>query len=233
MPSMSYLALPGIGLLVGIGLLTWLLASRTSSRAVTTALVAMVLVSLSATFATRDLSAALSRAEVKVLIVFAVVLMVATGKAMWSLGPSGELYRGTVSRTLEVGDRSDSRIPYHVVQLVANGTDPNSARGRANFLPGRSPTEAQWPGWRSPLVLVTGATVPVEKPEQAWLPFDPQGFAAYRIAMMAMGLTSLLAMYGLIVAVTSSPQAGLSGALLGALTLRRARDPTSPRGPSS
>src|ERR1700737_4624835 len=37
MPSMSYLALPGIGLLSGMGLLSWLLASRMSTGAVATA----------------------------------------------------------------------------------------------------------------------------------------------------------------------------------------------------
>ena len=41
-------------------------------------------------------------------------------KANISVGPPGELDSGTVSRSLEVGAHSDSRISYHVVQLVAH-----------------------------------------------------------------------------------------------------------------
>ena len=60
----------------------------------------------------------LRQGEGMTLALAAAALAAALGRTLWSLGPPGELYGGTISRTLEVGDRSDSRISYHVVSLI-------------------------------------------------------------------------------------------------------------------
>jgi hypothetical protein len=70
-----------------------------------------------------------------VLGVGALLAGFAVAKANLSYGPIGELYGGKVSRTLEVGGHSDSRISYHVVQMVANHLAPFAPVANAYFAP--------------------------------------------------------------------------------------------------
>ena len=60
---------------------------------------------------------------------FVLVFAVGLGVSTWSYGPEGELYGGTISRTLEVGPRSDSRISYNVIALLAHGDSPYGTQG--------------------------------------------------------------------------------------------------------
>jgi hypothetical protein len=69
----------------------------------------------------------------------------------------------------------------------------------------------------SPVLLLSGATIPVGPPGEPWAPFDAEGFAAYRIFMMTLALMLLLAMFGLTVALAGRP-AGLFVVGLAALT---------------
>lgn len=217
--SLTYLPLPGLVLLELIGLLTWAAAGHVSAHLVSAAALGACLLGLSAAALWRREQPLLTPAELRALAIAAVVLLVVVGKALWSLGPVGELYGGTVSRTLEVGDRPDSRIPYHVAQLAAHGTSPYTGPGRANFLPWSFADRGPAAGVAAaPLMLLSGPAVPVGLPDEPWLPFDPEGFAAYRIAMMAMALTALLAVYGFAARVLASERAGLFACLLAALT---------------
>ena len=49
----------------------------------------------------------------------------------------------------------------------------------------------------TPIVLISGAVVPLGVPPDSWEPFDRQGFAAYRIAMETMATLALLAVFSL------------------------------------
>lgn len=69
----------------------------------------------------------------------------------------------------------------------------------------------------SPLVFLSGAKVPKTMPDQPWVPFDPEGFAAYRIAMSAMAATSLLVLFGVATVLLNS-QAGLFTIALASLS---------------
>jgi hypothetical protein len=69
------------------------------------------------------------------LLVVGCVLGLAIDRSLWALGPIGELYGESISRTLEVGGRSDSRIPFVIVQLVAHGTAPFSDLANSYFSP--------------------------------------------------------------------------------------------------
>lgn len=154
----------------------------------------------------------------KAALVAMAVLAIAVAKGTWSPGPAGELYGGTVSRTLEVGARSDSRISFHVVQLVANGTSPYSDLGRMYFAPWTFSDRGPLAGLAaSPVVLLSGADVPVTMPDQPWSPFDREGFAAYRLTLSAMAVTALLALFAL-TARWKGAQVGLQATLLAALT---------------
>ena len=123
-------------------------------------------------------------------------LGIAIGRALWALGPLYELYGGMVSRTLEVGGRSDSRIPFVIVQLVANGAGPFSKLAAAYLNPFDFSSRGPLAGLAStPIVLARGGRPPVDLPNQPWMPFDPQGFMAFRIAMMTFAATSLLSLW--------------------------------------
>lgn len=196
----------------------WVLAPRVQPELVCAAVAIPVVAALAVVGLIGGLDRLVTSDERRVLGVLLAVVLIATGKATLAAGPVGELYAGTISRTLEVGDRSDSRIPYHVVQLVAHGTRPYSAVGRANFLPYAFSDRGPMAGLAaSPIVLLSGARVPVAVPNEPWAPFDAQGFMAYRLAMFTLALTVLLALFGLLT-VAAGPAAGLFAVVVAALT---------------
>jgi len=156
--------------------------------------------------------------EARVLALVALSVLGAAAKASFSGGPAGELYAGRVSRTLEAGDRPDSRISYHTVQLVAHHLapyEPEAAKYFARWdFSGRGPLAGLA---AAPLVLATGGRPPLEMPDQPWSPFDREGFAAYRIAMITLAALSLIAVAGLLLRVGDEQSAWL-GISLVALT---------------
>lgn len=156
-----------------------------------------------------------SEVEKRVLLLFVWCVVGASAKAAFSGGPPGELYAGYISRTLEVGDRPDSRISFHTVQLIAHHLSPHGTEAAKYFAPwdfsGRGPLAGMA---AAPLVLAVGAQPPLGMPEQAWRPFDRQGFAAYRIAMIALAAVAMLAMFGLLTKVATERQAWLGAALV-------------------
>src|SRR5438105_8166965 len=109
LPSLTYVPLPGLATLIVAGLVTWALARTVSPKLVSDVWLAAALVLIAALALRRPprIDRALSRAERRTLGVAGLLLAVVVAKALWSVGPVGELYGGTVSRTLEVGDRSD------------------------------------------------------------------------------------------------------------------------------
>lgn len=194
---MFHLFLPGFVLLILSGTLAWILASSVRPQ-VTLAAIWIPVISACLVAALRaDWTRLLPAPDRKALMIVLLVFLFATGKSLYSEGPKGELFGGTVSRTLEVGNRPDSRIPYHVVQLIANGLNPHSELGRRNFLPWSFSDRGPLAGIAvSPIVLLSGAKVPPGLPDQAWAPFDKQGFAAYRLGMTVLATTLLLVIYG-------------------------------------
>ncbi len=217
--SLAFVPLPGAAWLVGTALLAWRLAPGVNPAWVSAVGLAPLFGFCAGVFARAPGRTLASATEWRVLGVAGLVLAVALTKASVSVGPAGELYGGTVSRTLEVGGRSDSRIAFHTVQLVAHGTPPFSPVGRGYFAPwgfsSRGPLLALA---SAPLVLATGAQVPVTMPDQPWLPFDPEGFTAYRLAMMALGAAALLPLFAAAGALLGGDQRGLRAVALAALT---------------
>jgi len=198
-PSLALLPLPGLALLVATGGLAWALAGSAEPRVVCLAVVAPLLGLLLGGLIAAGPEDLLEAEERRALLVVGCVLGLAIGRALWSLGPDGELYAGGISRTLEVGDRSDSRISFHVVQLIANGTHPYSELGSSYFAPYNFSSRGPLPGLASaPLVLLAGGKPPTTLPEFPWEPFDGQGFMAYRLAMMTFGCSAFLALWGLV-----------------------------------
>jgi len=111
----------------------------------------------------------------------------AVAKANLSIGPAGELFGGTVSRTLAVGGHSDSRTSYHIVQLVAHHAGPFSAEAESYYSPWSFANRGPLGGLiAAPVVLSLGGDPRPDAVNQTWQPFDPYGFATYRITQIVL-----------------------------------------------
>lgn len=217
-PGLGFLALPGLLLLIGLGGLAWALAGAADPRAVCFALAGPVLVALAATLLWAEPGPLFDREERRCLLVAGSVLGLAVARALWSLGPEGELYGGTISRTLEVGERSDSRISFIVPTLVANDAGPYGALGAGQYAPYNFSSRGPLSGLASsPIVLLSGGRPAPGFPDQPWSPFDAQGFAAYRLAMIVFACTAFVSLWDLIRRLAGSA-AAYFGLLLAATT---------------
>ena len=151
-----------------------------------------------------------TRVECGALGLAALIVLGAAGKAAFSGGPEGELYHGTISRTLEIGDRSDSRISFHNVQLVAHHLGPYSDRAHEYFAPDSFSHRGPLAGLiAAPVVLATGGRPPLAKPDDAWEPFDSGGIATYRIVLATLAASALVAVASLLTSVSGASLAGI------------------------
>lgn len=217
-PSLAFLAVPGLLLLAAVGGAAWGLHDQITPRSICFGVFLPVQFGLAGILLTTPREPLFSPEERRCLLIVGIVLGYAVGKALWSLGPAGELYGGTVSRTLEVGDRSDSRISYIIPQLTAHGEAPFGPVGAALYAPYNFSSRGPLPGLASsPVVFLTGGHPPNVYPEEPWQPFDEQGFAAYRAAMMVFATTSFLALWDLIRRLAGG-RAARFGLLLAATT---------------
>jgi hypothetical protein len=197
--GLGFLPLPGLALLVLTGGLAWALANSSGAYAVSLAVLGPLLAALlAAILLWSEPEGLLAPEERRALLIVGSLFGLATARALWSLGPEGELFAGQISRTFEVGSRPDSRIPFHVVQLVAHGTAPYSELGASYFSPYNFSSRGPLAGIaEAPLVLLGGGKPPTTMPEQGWAPFDAQGFMAFRLAAMALSCTALLSLWTL------------------------------------
>ncbi len=197
--SLGFLFLPGLALLIAIGGLAWALGGEVAPRTVCFALAGPALGFLLGVLLWAGPEEILEPEERRCLLVVGCVLGLAIARALWSLGPEGELYAGTISRTLEVGDRSDSRISFILPQLVANHEGPYGPLGIEQFSPYNFSSRGPLPGLASaPVVLLAGGHPPASYPDQPWAPFDLQGFMAYRLAMMTFACTAFVTLWDLV-----------------------------------
>jgi hypothetical protein len=197
--ALGFLPIPGIALLLAIGALAWALAGPIGAASASYVATAPVLALLFIALLRAGPEGMLEPGERSALLIVSGLLGLAIARALWFLGPEGELFSGGITRTLEVGSRPDSRIPFHVTQLVANGTHPYSELGTSYFSPYNFSSRGPLAGIASaPIVLLSGGRPPAEIPELAWKPFDPSGFMAFRLAMTTLSCTALLSVWTLV-----------------------------------
>jgi hypothetical protein len=196
--SSVWLPIPGTAMLAALGLLAWLGPFSLSPVVISVTGLWLICLVLTVFLIKRPLTSLLSKDETRVLGVIVLLIAIAVAKSSYSIGPSGELYGETISHTLEAGTRSDSRIPYHVVQLIALQQDPHSELAAKLFggwsFSHRGPIAALVV---APIVLCADVEILPAMPDSTWTLFDPQGFAAYRISMMILASASLFIVYGL------------------------------------
>lgn len=207
--SLAFLPLPGLALLVLTGGACWLLAPTVGPQRAASAILLPVLLACTVVAARRPL---LFPEEWRIFALYLTVVSLATARAAWSPLVENELYGGRISRTLETGDRSDSRVSFHTVQVIARGDSPYSSLSAHYYAPWSFSHRGPLAGMAAaPLVFLSGARPPAQMPDQPWHPFDPEGFAAYRIAMISFAALCIL--------ICSSLAARLGGDPLAAAAL--------------
>ncbi len=142
-------------------------------------------------------SSVVNAVELRVLAIIVVLASICVAKSIYSLGPVGELFHDEISRTLEVGGRSDSRLPYHVAQLAGLRQKTDSPFARELYGTWTFSDRGQLVALAvTPLVLAGPTYMPDHKPGEVWTVFDPQGFAAYRFSMIVFAASCLLMVFG-------------------------------------
>jgi Dolichyl-phosphate-mannose-protein mannosyltransferase len=196
--GLAFVPLPGLALLIAAGTLAWVIGDAVEPRIACLTAVSLILAWLLAAAFRLGPQDLLQPEERGCLLIVGFVLGLAVARALWSLGPEGELYGGTISRTLEVGDRSDSRISFIIPQLVAHGSSPYGGLASTFFAPYNFSSRGPLPGLAgTPIVLASGGRPPATFAEQPWQPFDAEGFMAYRLAMMAFACTAFVSLWDL------------------------------------
>lgn len=213
---LAFLPLPGLALLALTAGLAWIAAGEVEPRLVCFLILAPVLgLMLGALLGLRPEEDLLDRDEKRVLLIVSLGLGLAIGRSLWSLGPEGELFEGSISHTIVAEGRPDSRISYFIPQLVNTGSHPYSVGSDALFAPYNFSSRGPLPGLATtPIVLMSGASPEIGAPEQPWQPFDPQGFMAFRLAMVTFSITVLLSLWEL-VRVLAGRRAARFAVLLG------------------
>lgn len=199
--GLAFLPLPGLLLLVATAGLAWAVANSVGdARNACFAVLAPVLGLMLGALLGSGPEDLLAPEEQRALAVTSLALGIAIARSLWSLGPAGELYEGTISRTFVPEGRPDSRTSYLVAELVAHGNGPYSPTGGGMlFLPYNFSSRGPLPGMASaPIMLLSGGNPPLGAPEMPWQPFDGQGFMAYRIAMITFSCTALLSLWELV-----------------------------------
>lgn len=163
----------------------------------------------------RDFDFAVSRALRRVLGVSALIVVAVVAKSAYSVGPQGELFRGTVSRNFELSDRIDSRFSFYTVQAAAHGWGPGSPQTERFFAPWTFFSRGPLAGLASiPVVLATNGRPPTVLPENPWSPYDSTGFATYRVTMIVLASTVIVALFLILLPLVGDGWAALAAGLL-------------------
>jgi hypothetical protein len=193
-----WIPLAGVVPLACIGLIAWIGPEWFSARFICRIGLFILIGYATYHFIRFPLSTYLRSMECRALSVFLLLVSIGTARSIYSLGPAGELFGARISRTFEVGARSDSRFAYHAVQLVRFRDSPFGPFAASLYVPWtfshRGPISSLAV---APLVLSPRVNLLHAMPDQAWSPFDPEGFEAYRVAMIVLACCGLLAVFGL------------------------------------
>ncbi|MBF0456527.1 MAG: hypothetical protein HQK99_01360 [Nitrospirae bacterium] len=214
----AFIPVPGVLILSVCGLICWKAAPAANLQLISTLTSLLSLFLCICVLVMRKAHELVYRAEWKVIGIVFIVILIAAAKGGYSVGPFEELYGHTILRTLDAGGRPDSRIQYHVVQLVGNGLYPYSNAGSKYFHPWSFASRTPMGGLTAaPLVFLAGGKPPPGMPVQAWRPFDNEGFAVYRIAMIVLSASCLFGLFSVASALRGK-RAGHFSVLLTAMT---------------
>lgn len=196
--SLIWVAVPGLLGLALLGTAAWLTLPQFDPAKICRFVLAIFFVLTACTFLRIRFSNLVTKVELRVLLVGLGLAAICIAKSIYSLGPVGELYHDQIARTLEIGGRSDSKLPYHVAQLVGLRQGPNSPLARTLYATWTFSDRGQLVALAAvPLILAGPTQVLNHQPSDVWTIFDPQGFGAYRVSMIVFAACSLLFVYGI------------------------------------
>lgn len=216
-PELRHVFLLGAGplLLAAGGLAIWLLGGFVRPQLLGLATAALLWLALGASGWRQGFSIAISPALRRAFALTALVLVAVVAKSTYSVGPRGELFRGSISRNFTIGDRIDSRFSFYVVQAAAHHRSPAAPAVEKLFAPWTFFSRGPLAGLISlPVVMATNGEPPGDMPDEPWSPFDRQGFAAYRITMIALASGIVLAVFTLLIPFTGERWALVGAGLL-------------------
>lgn len=212
----AYLLGSGPLLLALLGIIIWAGSAAVRPQWAGLTLVAMLWAALGLTARRRAFRLEVHAGLRRTLVLSALLVGVVVARSAHSVGPSGELFRGTVSRNFELSDRIDSRFSFYTVQAAAHHWAPGSPRTERFFSPWTFFSRGPLAGLSAiPVVMATQGQPPTTLPENRWTPYDGTGFAAYRITLIVLASTVIVAVYLLLVPLTGAGWAALGAALLG------------------
>jgi hypothetical protein len=215
---LAFLPLYGIGVLVVAGCLAWCLHGVLATDTACLAVLGPVLGLMFGILLAAGPEEFLTAEERRTLLLVGIPVGLAIARSLWYYGPIGELNAGEISRNLVTEARPDSHISFVVTEMVAHGTHPYGSAGSGLFAPYMFSSRGPIAGIASaPIVLLNGGHPILGVPSQVWEPFDPEGFMAYRIAMITMSATALLSLWQLVRAL-AGPRAARLVVLLGIST---------------
>ncbi|MDO8539128.1 MAG: hypothetical protein Q7S40_01700 [Opitutaceae bacterium] len=196
------------------GFLIWVLGGMIPPSSLAIGVVAALWIAIGARLSKRN-GGELNGPPARALAVSALVVVAVVAKAAYSGGPDGELFGGTIARTLAVGDRSDAGIPFCVVQVAAHHLAPGSPEADRYFTPWTFYSRGPLAGLAAlPIVLATGGEPPTFWPEHRWRPFDRMGYAAYRITLMVLASGVIVALFATLALVVGGDWALVGAGLL-------------------
>ncbi len=197
------------------GAFVWTAGPLLGPRAAATALVGLLWLAVGALARRRGFALPVTPVAARVLAVAALVVAAAAARAAVSRGPAGELFRGSLSRNFALSDRIDSRFNYYAVQAAAHGWAPASPRVEKFYYPWTFFSRGPLAGLAAiPVVLATGGQPPTDFPDQRWAPFDRAGFAAYRLTLVALAGSVVVAFFLLLLPFVGERWAALGAGLL-------------------
>jgi hypothetical protein len=208
---LAFLPLFGIGVLLVAGCLAWCLHGVMTTQTASFMVVGPVLgLMLGILLAAGD-EEFLTAEERRTLLLVGIPVGLAIARSFLYYGPIGELNAGEISRNLVTEPRPDSHTSFVVAEMVAHGTHPYGAEGSPLFLPYMFSSRGPLSGIASaPIMLISGGRPILGVPNQIWEPFDPEGFMAYRVAMIVMSGTALLSLWQLVRALAGRRAARLA-----------------------
>jgi hypothetical protein len=159
--------------LAAAGILIWAAGGWIAPQKLGLALSTIAWVAIGVALWRRKFELKMSESFRRVLAVTALVLVAVVAKSFHSVGPAGELFRGSVSRNFEMSDRIDSRYSFYVVQVAAHHFGPAAPETDKFFFPWTFFSRGPLAGLAAiPVVLATGGEPPLTMPDNRWSPFD-------------------------------------------------------------